>query len=137
MTSLDADEVLQRGLSDCESLSLLERLVFLLLEFEVLMDMEGWDDFFTSRWSAYYPELKQGLVLAADEKSVEILDDYETHLKGHGVVLEPSALDKFLCSRENQYFVNCRDWRDDYAKLGSHRWSKVREFLRSHDVSLA
>jgi hypothetical protein len=136
MLSLDPDEIFRRGHEDCVSLTPHERLVFLLLEFEGLMNMEGWDDFFTSRWSSYYPELEQGLLLAGDNESLAVLQDYETHLKAHGTSLDPSVLDAFLEGQSRDYFANCRDWREAYTRLSDRRWSKIRSYLESHGLSL-
>jgi hypothetical protein len=133
---LSPDEILNRGFGDFESLAPLERIVFVLLEFECLMEMEGWDDFFTSKWSCYYPEMKRGLLLAGDLESLEVLQDYETHLIDHGVSLDPSSLDAFLCSQNTDYFTTCRDWNEDYSQLKDHRWRKIRDYLVLHNIAL-
>jgi hypothetical protein len=136
MTTLNREEAYSRGQGEFASLTPDERLVFLLVQFETLMDMEGWDDFFTSKWSPYYSELKQGLVLAGDRDSLEVFEDYEEHLRTRGVSLDPEALDAFLTAQNNAYFESCRDWRDDYTDLATQRWSKVSEYLRAHGITL-
>ena len=42
-TVVDANEVYSRGLSDIAGLRDVERLVFILIEFETQMDLDGWD----------------------------------------------------------------------------------------------
>lgn len=128
-SALDPAVVYERGLRHPEALTAAERLVFLLMEFETLMNMEGWDDFFTSRWSHYYPEMKQGLGAAGDTDSLEVLQDYERHLQERNVALEPRAIDSFLAAQDDEYFKKCRDWREDYGELSEKRWSKVRDYL--------
>lgn len=137
MTRLDPEDVFQRGLKDWDSLSPHERLVFLLMEFEARMDMAGWDDFFTSPWASGYPELRHGLARAGDGESLAVLDDYEAHLRAHGVLLNPASLASFLSRQDNEYFSHCRDWRADYTDLSPRRWSKVCDYLSSQGLSLA
>lgn len=51
---------LSRGLSRIETLVELERLVFILLEFETRMLMKEWDNFFTSELtSSLCPGLRE------------------------------------------------------------------------------
>lgn len=133
---IDPTEVFVRGHSSLAGLTHHERLVFLLSEFETLMIMEGWDDFFTSRWAEHYPEMKTGLSLTNDHQSVAILDDYESHLRTNGVPLESAAIDSFLARQESKYFTTCRDWRDDYLRLSEIRWSKVTSYLKANGITL-
>jgi hypothetical protein len=135
-TVLNPAVVFPRGLRDPEGLTVAERLVFILMEFEALMDMEGWDHFFTSTWSRYYPELKRGLAAAGDLESLEVLEDYEQHLRERNVALEPGAIDAFIVAQSDDYFRECRDWRDDYSELSEQRWRKVREHLGTLGLEL-
>lgn len=133
---LDPTAVYKRGLRDPEGLTAAERLVFVLMEFETLMDMEGWDDFFTSKWLRYYPELKRGLAAADDTESLAVLDDYEQHLKERNVALEADAIGAFLVAQSEEYFRGCRDWRDEYSRLSDRRWRKVTDHLRTLGLEL-
>lgn len=128
-TVLDPADIYERGLRDPEGLTSAERLVFILMELETLMDMEGWDHFFTSKSARYYPELKQGLVASGDTDSLEVLEDYERHLSERNVPFHPSAIEDFLGAQDEKYLNNCRDWREDYSRLSERRWRKLREYL--------
>jgi hypothetical protein len=131
-TQLNPDTIFERGLHAPQDLSSAQRLVFLLMHLEALMDMEGWDHFFTSRRSAhYYPELKQGLTSAGDLRSLEVLEDYERHLAERNVALDPHAIDTFLTAQDENYFKSCRDWREHYSQLSEERWDRVARYLRT------
>ena len=137
LTPLDAMEVYERGLRDAESLTHAERLVYVLVELETYADMEGWDHFFTTDKLRSDPELKAGLVSSGDSESVEVLEDYERYLASHGVPLEADAIEEFLCSQSNNDLANCRDWHEDYSRLGPARWEKVKAHLRRGGLALA
>lgn len=129
--------VYERGLIKPESLSSLERLVFLLLDFQNVIDMEGWDHFFMDEERlALYPELKQWLSDVGDRTSLAILEDYERHLGKHGIALEPNSLQAFLSRQKKSYFRSSADWRDLYTQAEDQRWQKVREYLNKHAVQL-
>ena len=137
MTLLDTSINFKRGLENPDSLSPAERLVYLLMNFEALMNMEGWDHFFSyDHEIRYYNELKEGLKTAGDFESVEVLEDYERHLSENGVALSPEAIDAFLCRQGDDYFRDCRDWRDDYSKLDTNRWQKVSDYLARLGIAL-
>ena len=128
--------VYDRGLSDAESLSREERLVYLLVDLEICMDMEGWDHFFMSSGMHYYREFVDGLRAAGDTASPEVLQDYERHFRERGVPFEADAIDSFLCDAPDSYFESLRDWREDYSRLSEIRWQKVTEYLDRHGYIL-
>jgi hypothetical protein len=137
LTPLDPMEVYERGLRDAESLTQAELLVYALIELETYADMEGWDHFFTSDKLLFYPALKAGLVAAGDAESLAVLDDYERYLASRGVPLEADAIDEFLCAQADDDLTRCRDWREDYSRLGPERWEKVKAHLRRGGLAMA
>lgn len=135
--TLDPTDVYKRGLEDPASLSPEERFVYLLMELETLMNMEGWDHFFTSEHlMLYYGELNRGLELAEDDKSLAILKDYEEHLTGHRIELKANAIADFLSKQNDDYLTSCRDWRNDFEELTEGRWQKVTAWLNSRGIRL-
>ncbi len=85
---LDPKEVFERGLRDASSLKRTERLVFILQEFDILMEMEGWDHFFLcDHHFAWYSEMKEWLHMIGDAGSLAVLEDYEAHLEARGIPL--------------------------------------------------
>ena len=137
LTPLNPMEVYERGLRDPDSLTQSERLVYVLMELETYADMEGWDHFFATDKLRYYPELKAGLVASGDLESLEVLEDYEGYLASQGVPLQADAIDDFICSESAADLANCRDWREDYSRLGPERWEKVKAHLRRGGLAMA
>lgn len=133
---IDTSKLFSRGLDDFGNLRDQERLVFLVMLFETRMIMDGWDDFFTSGWARNYPELKQGLQAVGDFQSVELLEDYEKHIRSKGVDFEPVAIDSFLCEQEGEYFAACRDWQEEFSHLTDYRWNKITEYMRQKGITL-
>jgi hypothetical protein len=129
-------KVYKRGIANPDNLDSDERLVYLLMELETYMDMEGWDHFFTTDKMRYYAELKGGLKSAGDKQSLEVLEHYEHYLRALGVEMQPNAIDAFLCVRDDSELDSCRDWRTDYNRLNDVRWQKVRVYLRGRGVEL-
>src|SRR4051794_14025509 len=111
MTSIEIEGVMKRGFPDITALAVEERFVYLLVQLETLMNMEGWDDFFTSAYMRYYDELVSGLALAGDLDSLEVLKDYEQHFSILNVSFTAEAIDQFLCHPPAGYLQQCRDWR--------------------------
>jgi len=134
--SLDAGEVYDRGLANCDLLTPEERLVYLLLEVEICADMEGWDHFFTMEQVRYLGELKAGLEAVGDRASLSVIKDYERGLAAHGVPMEAEAVAAFLERQGDDYFDQDRDWREEYTALAETRWRRVKEYLRGQGLQL-
>lgn len=134
--TLDPMTVYERGLAQPEALTGDERLVYLLMDVEACMDMEGWDHFFMTDNIRYYQELKHGLHVIGDSDSLEVIEDYEEHLRANGVAMEPDAIASWLRNQDDEYLQGCRDWREDYAKLTGTRWDKVKGYLHRRDIEL-
>ena len=133
----DPKFVYKRGLQNPDSLTPEERMVYLIMEIETYMDMEGWDHFFTTdNMMCYYDEFKGSLELIGDADSLEVIEDYERHLARQGIPFYPAAIDAFLCDQDDAYFANCRDWREDHNGFIETRWRKVADYLRSQNIQL-
>ena len=100
------------------------------------MYMEGWDHFFTTDKMRYYAELKEGLTAVGDQRSLQVLEHYESYLRARGVEMEPIAIEAFVCNRDDRDLKACRDWTTDYHRLNDIRWQKVREYLGRRGVKL-
>ena len=134
---LEAIEIYERGLRELSSLMRPERLVYMLLEFENIMEMEGWDHFFVyEQHFAWYSELKQWLRTTDNTESLAVLDDYEAHLMTHGIEMSPSAVERFLDVQGDDYFQTCPDWRRQYCELKCARWKKAAAYLESQGFCL-
>jgi hypothetical protein len=136
-TSIDTFDVYSRGLTSLDSLDDFERLVFILVEFETRIDMEGWDDFFTSEFSfPLYPEMKNWLHKIGDHRSLAVLLDYEFTVVKAGFIFERSAIAQWVMSLSDQDLAQSPDWRENYTKLSGQRWAAVARFLERRGVRL-
>lgn len=134
--TLDPSQVYQRGLEEFDALSKEERLVFLLMDLETCMCMEGWEHFFTTDKVDHYAEMKAGLKAAGDRSSLEVIEDFEQHLRSNGVPMEADAIESWACAQGDDYFANCRDWREDFEELTEVRWKKIKASLKKHGINL-
>src|SRR5271166_6358426 len=134
---LDAMDIYERGLRDLSSLKGRERLVFMLQDFDNLMEMEGWEHFFLYECHfAWYSEMKEWLSTIGDRASLAVLGEFETHLQGRGVPLSPSAFESFLNSGGDAYLRAYPDWRSKYCELRGTRWARASAYLESQDQTL-
>ncbi|HUE70228.1 MAG TPA: hypothetical protein VMP01_05000 [Pirellulaceae bacterium] len=139
---IDPREIRIRGFRDYPGLSDDEKLVYLVMTLESLMDMEGWDDFFTHADSSYFEQgryldrLVQGLRVAEDVESAEIVEDYARHLREGGVSMSPHDIDAFLCRQDKCYFASCPDWRAAFSELTEKRWQLIVACLRRKGIEL-
>jgi hypothetical protein len=126
-----------KALKDINALTSEERQVFILMEFETLMIMEGWDHFFTYDWHLkFYPELKQTLQIIDDNDSLSVLNNYEQHLYEKGVPIEAKAIENFVFSQELSYFRNSPDWTKLYNEFAEERWNKMSKYLAKKGIIL-
>jgi hypothetical protein len=134
---LDPSEIYERGLQDLARLVGAERLVFMLQDFDNLMEMEGWDHFFLyDHHFIWYPEMKDWLRAIGDVASLAVLDNYESHLKRNGVPISSEKIRLFLSAQDDSYLEDCPDWCEQYCELRTVRWAKVSEYLESHGQQL-
>lgn len=134
---LDPIDLYDRGLRDLSSLRGAERLVFILQDFDYLMEMEGWDHFFIyEAHFSYYSEMKGWLDIIDDKASLAVLKAYEDHLKEHGDPLSSNDIQAFLNTQADAYFQNCPDWREQYCALRGDRWAKTIAYLQSKGQTL-
>lgn len=130
-------DVYERGLRDLSSLQGAERLVFMLQDFDNLMEMEGWVHFFIYENDfIWYFEMKEWLQIIGDRASLAVLEDFEAQLKAHGVPLSPSEFEGFLSSGGDVYLRACPDWEAQYCELRSTRWARASAYLESQGLIL-
>jgi hypothetical protein len=134
---LDPIDIYDRGLRDFSSLQGAERLVFMLQDFDNLMEMEGWDHFFLyEHHFIWYCEMKEWLHLIGDRASLTVLEDYERHLTRYGVPFSPVGIQNFLNTQDNVYLCECPDWRGQYCELRRDRWAKAMAFFKCHHLEV-
>ena len=135
-TPLDPIEIYARGLRNLELLEGPERLVFLLQEFDILMDMEGWYHFFLyEHHFKLYSEMKDWLSTIDDRQSLVVLGDFEARLKSRGVPLESAEIETFFDSQDD-YFRACPDWCEQYTACRAGRWQKAIAYLETAGLRL-
>ena len=136
MTILDPIEIYDRGLGNLASLQGAERFIFMLLDFDNLMEMEGWDHFYLyDHHFAWYGEMKEWLLRIGDDESLAVLYDYESYLNAHGIKVSPSAINEFDYDSE-AYSLACNQWRDRYCELRELRWSKTIAYLELQGIQV-
>jgi hypothetical protein len=134
---LDPMDIYERGLRDLSSLRGEERLVFMFQDFDNLMEMEGWDHFFTyEHHFIWYAEMTESLRKIGDEASLCVLENYENHLKARGVGMSPGEIRTFLNSTADDYLAACPDWCGQYCELREDRWTKANTYFRNQGVEL-
>jgi hypothetical protein len=136
-TVVDPMEIYDKGLRDFASLRGAERLVFMLQDFDNLMEMEGWDHFFRYKdYFIWYSEMKDWLRKIGAHESLAVLNDYESHLEARGVTLSPREIESFLNSQDDAYLGSCPDWRNQYCHLRGSRWARASAYLESQGLDL-
>jgi hypothetical protein len=135
--SLDPLTVYDKGLEGLDRLAGVERLVFMLQDFDNLMEMEGWDHFFLyEHHFAWYAEMKDWLRGIGAAASLAILEDFEAHVRSQGFEVSPTGIESLVRSREEGYDQLCPDWCGQYCALREDRWSKATALLSSQGVAL-
>jgi hypothetical protein len=135
---LDPIAIYEAGLADLSRLQGVERLVFMLQDFDNLMDMEGWDEFFCHEWHFdWFSEMKEWLHAIGDTASLAVLASYETYLKEHDVTLSPTDISHFLESRSDSPLKSEPDWREQYGQLRSARWARALTYLDARGITLS
>jgi hypothetical protein len=134
---LDPLVVYHRGLAGLDRLEGVERLVFMLQDFDNLMEMEGWGHFYLNEHHfAWYAEMKNWLHAIGAAESVALLDDYETHVRSKGFEVSPAGIEAMERSKDEAYSQSCPDWCGRYCALREDRWAKATALLMTHDVVL-
>ena len=137
MIELDPLSIYDRGLDDLSLLHGYERLVFMLQDFDNLMEMEGWEHFFLyESHFAWYGEMKQWLQAIGDEASLAVLSDFERHLAARGVELAPTALEASFETQPKHDSREEPDWCDRYSALREERWAQAVDYLQSQGVRI-
>jgi hypothetical protein len=139
MRQLDPQEMYHRALGSNDPAAVLdevEMLVFVVMDLETYMDMEGWDAFFVGNQSHLYPLLRQCLTAAGAARSLAVIDDYVAYHSTRGVPFEPEAIDELAC-RETEAVLRARpDWRSHFSDASGERWLRIGEYLRSRGIEL-
>lgn len=139
-TVLTLSAVYDRGLADLEKLVGVERLVFMLLDFDTLMIMEGWSHFFLHEHHfAWYAEMKDWLQQIGDHESLVILNEYESDVCSRGCEVSPEGIEELFLADDVDYYHRCADWCDRYSALDQARWAKAGDFLslRGFELKMA
>lgn len=128
-TRLDPLAIYKRGLADLDSLDGVERWLFMLQDFDNLMEMEGWDHFFLYEdHFSWYAEMKEWLRQVGDEASLAVLGDYESHVLARGFDVSPAGIEAWLHAEE-EALSGHPDWRDQYCALREARWERGVAYL--------
>lgn len=136
-TLLNPLAVYNRGLADLDSLVGVERLVFMLQDFDNLMEMEGWDHYYLyEHHFAWYAEMKDWLRQIGDEASLDVLNDYEAHVQSKGFPVSPSGIEALLVSSDGVPYQSRPDWCGRYCAMREDRWARVAEFLSVQGMAL-
>lgn len=133
-TTLDPDDIYDRGLNDLSSLQGPERLVYMLTDFDNFLEMEGWEGYFMSEANfGWYAEMKEWLRTIGDEKSLGVLKKYENYLKKHNVALTADAIAEFVEVSEDSIGA---DLQDSYDALRTDRWKKAKAYLKTQGLEI-
>lgn len=129
MMVIDPADVYHRGLRDPDKLRGPERLVFILQEFDILLEMEGWAHFFLyERHFAWYDEMKDWLLRIRDEESLAVLLAYESWMRERGFGVTPTAMETWVEIGASPD-VPEPDWADGYTAIREQRWERARAHL--------
>ena len=136
MKVLDPMEIYYRGLRDLTFLQSAERLLFMLQDFDNLMEMEGWEHFFRYQHHfIWYAEMKEWLHTIGENFSLAVLQDYESYLKVNGVELSPEAIANSDAMGE-AHSLACNDLCNRYCELRSVRWAKAMVHLENQGIRI-
>lgn len=136
MKVIDPAEVCDRGLRDPDALRGPERLVFILQEFDILMEMEGWVHFFLyERHFTWYDEMKDWLRHIGDEESLAVLLAYESWMRERGFDATPSAVERWL-QKPGAVELREPDWVNEYTAMRERRWERARAHLAENGYLL-
>ena len=135
---LDPLEIYDRGLADLDRLQGPERLIFILQDFDNLMEMEGWVHFFLyEHHVAWYAEMKAWLSRIGAEASLDILNDHEGYVLSHDCDVSPAGMEALLqAADEDEYNERLCEWTDQYCAHREDRWAKAAAFLSNQGLEL-
>ncbi len=127
---LDPLAIYERGLADIASLDGVERLLFMLQDFDNLMEMEGWDHFFLyDHHFAWYAEMKDWLRRIGDEASLAVLGDYESRVQANGFEVSPAGIEAWLQEEDEADEPGQPDWCGQYCTLRQARWERALAYV--------
>jgi hypothetical protein len=133
---LDPLDIYDRGLANLASLEGVERYVFFLMDFDNLMEMEGWDHFFLHEHHfAWYAEMKEWLRKAEDQAALTVLADFEGWLHEHGLGLPPDEDEYWTVEEAARDSVP--DWCQQYCDLREARWARAIAYFERCGAKLA
>jgi len=106
------------------------------MDFDNLMEMEGWDHFFLHEHHfVWYAEMKEWLRQAGDEASLAVLADYEGWLREQGLGLPPDWDECFAVVEALGDLIP--DWRERYSELREARWVRAAAYFERCGAKLA
>ncbi len=136
-TLLDPHDIYDRGLDDLDSLRGPERLVFMLQDFDNMMEMEGWEHFFLyEHHFAWYEEMQDWLNRIGAASSLAVLSSYETYVHAAGFELSPAGIEAMLEAQEDAETQEGPDWCERYCDLREERWTAAAAFLVTQGFEL-
>lgn len=137
ITPLDPGDIYDRGLNELKALVGPERLVFMLQDFDNMMEMEGWEHFFLyEHHFAWYAEMKDWLSRMGAPSSLGVLSSFESYVRAKGFELSPSGIEAMLATHEEAEAEDGPDWREKYCELRDERWSAAATYLETQGFAL-
>ena len=135
MKEYDTYTILDKGFENEESLNSDEWTIFIILYFESLADMEGWDHFFSYKMN-WYPILIETLDLIKDTESLSVINNYKKHITDQNIEFTSEAIDTFLLNADDKYFDSCPDWREDFSDLSGKRWELLSQYFNKSGLKI-
>ena len=133
MIPIDVYELSQRvdGSYDLAGLSEVERKLFLLYDFRIIQEMEGFTHYVGSYRNPHVKPIHSFLLEIGDQESAAILkrliDLVDTHIPSW----DPDDVDAFFCGLPDEKNEEIDQWGWEYYGLIPRRWEKVDKWLES------
>ena len=135
MQVLTVVEILDKGLQREESLSEIEWPIYIVAYFESIMNMEGWDHFFTHNMK-WLPQLKKFLSVVGDFESMKVIQSYKKHFEELGIHFSTQEIEAFLAQATDEYLDNCPDWCEQFDNAYEHRWELICKHYNSLGITV-
>ena len=135
MIEYDTYSIVDKGFENEDNLNRNEWKIFIISYFESLMDMEGWDHFFSYKME-WYQLLVETLNEINDEKSLNIIYKYKKHVTDQNIEFTSQAIDDFLCNADEADFDSCPDWRAEFSDLMDKRRELVALHFKKMGITL-
>ncbi len=127
MQKIDLLEMSSRGDNDFESLSEVEKDLYVLYMFYSLRDMEGITHFYTHH-AEHTPRLVTFLTEAKAPNARAITELSEFLREKSGGSWDVQTLDNYLCSISEEDDSKLGAWDQQYDAQTTEMWDHVREF---------